>query len=740
VSDRPLLSRIEASRNLPSLPHILLQLIDVCNRPDKGIRELAKVINQDPSLSERILRLVNSAYYSLKQKISSIDQALLLLGMDAVKNIAISSSVYQVFNRPARKSAFDLKLFWWHSLSCAVIARILARKTQYHSPDEAFLAGLLHDIGKIVLWVNFEQEYERLLKSSGPRGAALLEAERRLGSTHAEAGAWLIRRWDLRSFLPDALLYHHDPPERVLHSFPLVQIVFAANLLCPTTGEIAPEDLAAAKAVLGLEPHQLKSAAEEGAAEVRETARSLEIEITAPRGEETRGEATGGTDQAKAEELAGLVRDLSLIQGFSETLLKAQDKQGVLQVLRQAVHLLLDVPSVFYFEYEPPPGPRSDPAVAFQPARQPSNGPPGAPAGPPSGGALAGLTTGVDDLSDVIRELRIPFQEQSSLLVRALVQHKALDTFARDGSARDGSARDAGLSILDEQLVRFLGAEGMLCLPLQSGQAYVGVLLLGLDRRQREALAGKRRLLSMIVSLSTLALHGARMREWQLQRVREERFGAVSEMARRIVHEAHNPLGIVTNYLSILAGKLTDNEAVQEDLRIVREEIRRVSQIIGELSSFSDPAASRHEAVDVNGVLKGLSRIAGAALEQSSSVKLALKLENKLPAIRSDGNRLKQVFLNLLKNAAEAMPSGGTITFESRRVEMEPLCIEVSVRDEGGGIPEEIGQHLFEPFHSTKGQEGIGLSIVYGIMRDLGGSISYDTSAAGTVFRLRLPV
>jgi len=150
--DNPLLANIETSRSLPTLPHILLQLIDICNQDEKGIRDLSKVINKDPSISERLLRLVNSAYYSLKQKITSIDQALLLLGMDAVKNIALSSSVYQVFNRPGRKSAFNLKMFWWHSLSCASIARRLAIRIQYPAPDEAFLAGLMHDIGKIVLW------------------------------------------------------------------------------------------------------------------------------------------------------------------------------------------------------------------------------------------------------------------------------------------------------------------------------------------------------------------------------------------------------------------------------------------------------------------------------------------------------------------------------------------------------------------------------------------------------------
>ncbi|MCK4728149.1 MAG: HDOD domain-containing protein, partial [Desulfobacterales bacterium] len=152
---RKFFNRIETSTNLPSLPHILVKLIEVCNREPDTIKEISQIIDKDVSLSARLLRLVNSVYYCLPNRVTGIDHALLLLGTNAVKNIAVSASVFQAFDQARDSSVFRLKLFWWHSLMCATLAKLIAEKISYPAPDEAFLSGLLHDIGKLVLLGNF---------------------------------------------------------------------------------------------------------------------------------------------------------------------------------------------------------------------------------------------------------------------------------------------------------------------------------------------------------------------------------------------------------------------------------------------------------------------------------------------------------------------------------------------------------------------------------------------------------
>ena len=674
-----LLARIETLRSLPTLPHILLRLIELCSRPEKGLQEIARLINQDPALSERVLRLVNSAFYSLKQKISTIGEALLLLGLEAVKNIAISSSVYQVFQGPPARHGLDLKNFWWHSVRCGVIARRLAVKTAYASPDEAFLAGLLHDIGKILLWSNFRREYSA-------SGGGLPAAERRLGLTHAEAGAWLIGRWQLATFLPDAVRYHHEAVERIVVSFPLVRLVFAANRLAGEGG------LSPAAQALGLAARDLESLRAEAEEEARQIAGSLEIRVAPAGGRPEAGAAAGPLERAKEEALARLVRDYSQLAGISEGFIKAARREEVLEALRRGLALLFDLASTRWFRLE--------------------------------GAWLVGEAAAGGG------ELRVPCQESSGLLARSLARGEVLDSFSPL----------AAPSLYDEQLARLLGAQGILCLPLRAEGQGLGVLAAGIRVRDHAGLAARETLLGLLADQASLALFALITQERQAERIREERLGSASALARRVVHEARNPLGIISNYLSILSGKLRQDASIQEDLRIVREEIRRVSQIISELASFSAPGPAVRETVDLNALLADLGRISREPLWESSRVRLQLALDPQVPPLESEKDRLKQVFLNLLKNAAEAMPAGGELGMQTRLLPGQPRRVEVAVRDQGPGIAEQVRSRLFEPFVSTKGREGLGLSIVYGIVQGLGGTIRFETGAGGTTFRVELPL
>lgn len=147
--------------------------------------------------------------------------------------------------------------------------------------------------------------------------------------------------------------------------------------------------------------------------------------------------------------------------------------------------------------------------------------------------------------------------------------------------------------------------------------------------------------------------------------------------------------------------------------------------------------------MDVNALLADLGRISREPLWEGSRIRLKLVSDPAVPPLESEKDRLKQVFLNLLKNAAEAMPKGGELVLQTRLLPGQPgqpRRIEVSVRDQGGGIAEEVRSRLFEPFVSTKAQEGLGLSIAHGIVQGLGGTIRYETGSGGTTFRVELPV
>jgi signal transduction histidine kinase len=324
----------------------------------------------------------------------------------------------------------------------------------------------------------------------------------------------------------------------------------------------------------------------------------------------------------------------------------------------------------------------------------------------------------------------VPLRESSGLLARSLTRGEVLDSFSPL----------AAPSLYDEQLARLLGGEGILCLPLRAEGRGIGVLAAGIRGRDHPGLAARETLLALLADQASLALSALLAQERQAQEQREERLGSAQALARRVVHEARNPLGIISNYLSILSGKLREEPSLQEDLRIVREEIRRVSQIISELASLSAGGPRAREPVDVNALLADLARLSREPLWGGSRIRLQLTLDPQVPPLDSEKDRLKQVFLNLLKNAAEAMPSGGELGLQSRLLQGPPRRIEVSVRDQGAGIAEEVRARLFEPFVSTKAQEGLGLSIAQGILQELGGSLRYESGPGGTTFRVEMPL
>jgi HD-like signal output (HDOD) protein len=164
-------SLIQKSGNLPTLPAILLKLLAACDNDDSPLSEIAAIISKDPVLSFRVLQLVNSAYYGFHYSFKGIEQAVVYLGANTIKNIAVTRSVYQVFEqkRFIKVRRFNISVFWYQSLMCATPARRIAQKAGFGNIDEAYLSGLLHDIGRLVLISTFPKEHELILAETEDR-------------------------------------------------------------------------------------------------------------------------------------------------------------------------------------------------------------------------------------------------------------------------------------------------------------------------------------------------------------------------------------------------------------------------------------------------------------------------------------------------------------------------------------------------------------------------------------------
>ena len=201
--------KVKLIKNLPTLPGVLTKISRMVESKQYSADDIAKVISRDQVLTAKVLKLANSAFYGFSRSINSVGQALVLLGFQVVKGLILTSSVFDEVQRKADH-------LWTHSLAVATASGVLAQRLGFKAPEEVNLAGLLHDLGKVVLAVDMTEELDRIMELCS-QGSLGLEAEAQvLGFTHPEAGAWLAEAWKLPEELTEPITFHHDPAKAKL--------------------------------------------------------------------------------------------------------------------------------------------------------------------------------------------------------------------------------------------------------------------------------------------------------------------------------------------------------------------------------------------------------------------------------------------------------------------------------------------------------------------------------------------
>lgn len=231
--------------NLPTLPQVATRLMGMINNPLTSATDVAFVVGQDLSLSAKVLRLANSAFYGIPRSITSIHSAIVILGLKVINTMVLSLTVFDMFPDNTEKSArFDRKAFWLHSLSCGLIAKFLAakiKKVVLFDPEEAFCAGLLHDIGKVVMEQYLHEEFHKALDFATRNQLNIYEAEQKLlGYTHTDIAEYLTETWNLPNEIRQTLMYHHNP-EASPQYYDIVALCHIADCLCYETGIVIEE-------------------------------------------------------------------------------------------------------------------------------------------------------------------------------------------------------------------------------------------------------------------------------------------------------------------------------------------------------------------------------------------------------------------------------------------------------------------------------------------------------------------
>lgn len=213
---------------LISLPELYIRMNQVMEDPNHNASQVGDVISHDPALTASVLRIVNSAYYNLAVKIELVSRAVSIIGERDLRNLVLATSSVDSFKRLPNELV-DIRLFWGHSVHTGIIARLLSRHCNILHGERLFVAGLLHDIGKLILYFEEPELSQQVLMEASENDGMLFRAESRLfGFSHADVGGALMSAWEMPDTLIEAVKYHHNPLDARIHPLETA-IVHIAN-------------------------------------------------------------------------------------------------------------------------------------------------------------------------------------------------------------------------------------------------------------------------------------------------------------------------------------------------------------------------------------------------------------------------------------------------------------------------------------------------------------------------------
>jgi HD-like signal output (HDOD) protein/signal transduction histidine kinase len=685
---------------LPSLPHILVKMLEVCHDESADFHQISRIVAQDATITGRVLALANSPLYSSASSVNTLERALLVLGTDTLKTLIITVAVQQFFSNFDKQHGAYLKCFWKQSLSCALLSKSFAALTNFALPEQAYLVGLLHNVGSLVLQSQFPERYHTMLADAGELSIVESE-EREFGVNHCNLGAELLASWGLDQFTCDAVRYHHESLTQVRDANHLVKLVNLSAMLAEDEALGDNNSFLAADALFGLTVPLTREILLQIQTEVGRVAESMGIDVKDM-------ERESAKDKAAMQKLAEKIKNIGLLQNAKDNLAQSDSREELNLHISNTVELLFNVNAIFLFDIN-----EAGSALVYQ---------------------CGHYGKQIPDTDD----FKIPLEARRSLIADSVLEKRVV-------SSLGGKAKVSSLAtVVDRQVISLSGRKGILCVPMLNPGANTmgcqGVMVLGIDDTYQES---KLQLLGLFAAEAAQAIEQCEKNTFRDSSDGDAFKDEMEARLREIAHEANNPLSIIRNYLELLAIKLGDEHQAIGELAIIREEIDRTGQIILQLKDLGKVELEVSGEVDINAELSSLVEIYKQPLFLSHGINCELTLDRALPVLSLNRNPIKQVFTNLIKNAVEAMDEGGLIILSSSdKINHNGReYVEIVITDNGPGILEAVRDNLFTPVVSSKGKghSGLGLSICKRLITELGGSIAYRRAESKTEFKILLP-
>lgn len=682
-----------AINELPSLPQILLKLLEAVEADTADFQHLANIIRQDAATTSKIITIANSSYYSRGTECTGIERALMLLGTETVKTLVITSAIKQFFNQLSQGHNQFLQAFWRRSLITAHFAQALATLTRYPKPDEAFLGGLLTDLGQLILLNDYGDDYLNIITDTDTDTTLINEERERLQLSHCDVAADLIENWQLGHFMSDAIRYHHEPASAIQDAHHLVKIIHLASAVSAKP-VLTDSEFASSFELFGLNEALTQELQQRIIADIDAIADQLNITID---------------DQSEKiqRDLGKKLNEISQLNQARQALKSHEPNQDLQQTISRSLQLTFGIEQCLLFNYHP------NSNVLVNPCNEQQSQTP----------------------------LNISAQSGRSLIA---------ETFLTTDIQHSLNQGEHPLSVIDKQLIRLCKQSQFLTLPLikRGQQQPVGVLALGVNEQQLSQLLARRSQLKSLASeIATLVSKQLKPKAC----INKKDNSALQHNIDETIHEASNPLSIIRNYLEMLNTELGSNHSASENIAHIKSEIDRVGDILLRLKSPKEAPVS--EALcDINALINEIANIFNQSLYKNKHIALSCTLDEQLKPIHCKATHLKQILTNLLKNAGEALTAGNQVsisTATTNNAKGRHFAV-IIIRDNGPGIPEHIQKQLYKPVQSTKSgnHSGLGLSIAKKLIDEMGASIDCRstidntamTSRSGTEFQLLIPM
>ncbi|PLX88997.1 MAG: hypothetical protein C0618_02425 [Desulfuromonas sp.] len=674
---------ITDSSTFLSAPHVVLQLLGACQGGIATPQSLQAIVLQDSALCVKIL---NSAVKTCPDRIdpsAPLTSALDGLGPASIKSLALQSARLLVETDLSAAQIQMLRTLWFDSQVAGITARYLAEAISCPAAEEAQLTALLTNVGMLSLFSTQPQAYLDTVDDPSD-GAAVRAAElTRFDTDHLQIADQLICRWQLQSFMADAVSFQYQPVEQCRAASILVRMTRFCRLVCQSPLTLSDGVAAAGERLFnfnrsdseylfGLAEKQYRGLAPapvEGAAEFnREKSRLTSLVFTIA---EQDGCGNQLHSTSRAEQFAQTARQIFL-QNTPAT-------EAVLFALDAGGHQLVGCPA-------------------------------------PQQRLLDGLKIALHGDSLLVDAVRTGQLQQ-------LCETTPVD-----------------LSLFDRQLLRLCQGQGLLCIPLMTGDVPHGAIAVGIN----DAAAADHFSSTAVQMLAaTVARALATLLGQNTDADTAQGDATDKDLIPKLVHEVSNPLTIIGNYMTV-AGPLLTQTGNDELPTAIEAELKRIGDILRYYTEQKQAPQVAATPVDLNELLAAVVESLRPSFFAPKNITVLTDFDDSVQPLRSKPVVIKQILVNLLKNAAEALADDGQIALSSREIFGSDGChfVEVTVRDNGPGIDKAVMEKLFSPVTSTKGGDhaGLGLNIVKGMADDLGARISCHSSAEfGTCFNLLIP-